>query len=212
MATLPDNRIRLPAAKIDFANDVGLSGLNHDSYPQPSGQARYDHMRMFLIGLLAQQASFEEPTEFREGSPWFDLNVMALKIRLGNSWVSYAEAIPLTEPDTDGNIVTLAEWYTAVQGVLTGLSPEVVFSGICNANSVTSITIPESLQSALNSDSRVFLYINGALVNPHNCSLVGSPPTTISLAGVVLSNGDTFIVSIRRIGGDTYLPTTVVIS
>jgi len=202
----------LPSAKIDFVNDVGLSGQNHDNYPAPSSQARYDHHRMFLIGLLTQQASFEEPTEYREGSPWFDLNTMSLKIRLGNAWVSYANAISLTTPDTDGNVITLAEWYEAVQDTLTSLAPEVLFSGVCSSNSVSSISIPESLQSSLYADSRVFLHINGALVDPHNCSLVGNPPTTIRLSGVVLSSGDVFIVSIRRISDATYLPTTIVIN
>lgn len=104
--TLPDNRIKLPAGEIDFDNTVGTTGQSHDLYPYPGHQPRYDHMRMYLIGLLSQQASFDEPTEYREGTVWFNLNTMALMIRLDNAWVTYADAI-LMEPGT-----TLSQFYT----------------------------------------------------------------------------------------------------
>ena len=207
----PDNRIRFPAARIDFATDVGITGQDHDNYPMPQGQARYDHMRMTLIGLLAQQASFSEPTQYREGSAWFDLNTLTMKIRKGNSWVSYAEAIALTAPGTSGSPLTLAEWYATVSDTLTSLAPEVVFTGQCSANGTGSITIPQSLQASVVTESRVFLYINGHLVSPLDCSLIGTPPTGISLSGAVLSAGDTFVVSIRRISPATFLSTSVVV-
>jgi hypothetical protein len=209
--SLPDNRIKFPATKIDFATTVGVSGQDHDSFPAP-GQARYDHMRMFLIGLLAQQASLTEPIQYRDGTPWFDLNTFSLKIRVGTSWVSYADAIALTEPDDDGKVVTLGAWYAAVQATLVNLAPEVVFSGQCNANNVSLVNLPESIQGKLSSDSRVFLYVNGSLVNPHNCTLLGSPtPTTLRLSGVELSNGDTFVAVIRRISSSTFLGSSIVV-
>jgi hypothetical protein len=211
MTTLPDNRLRFPTPKIDFTNDVGITGQDHDNYPLPQGQARFDYLRMVMISLLAQQSSFSAPTQYRDGTPWFDLNTLTLKIRKGNAWVSYADVIGLTEPDTNGNVTTLAEWYAAVSDTLVSLAPEVVFSGKCTASGISNITIPTSLQSPLTTDSRVFLYINGSLVDPHNCSLVGTPPTTIRLSGVVLSSGDAFVVSIRRVSAATYLPTTIVI-
>jgi hypothetical protein len=210
MATLPDNRIRLPAVKIDFSADVGVTGQLHDLYPSPSGQARYDHMRMFLIGLLAQQASYSEPTQYRDGTPWFDLNTLCLKIRRNGAWAPISDSVGLSE-DSDGNVVTLSDWYTAAQEILVNQAPEVVFSGVCRTDSVAEITIPSSLQASLHSDSRVFLFINGGLVDPRNCSLIGTPATTIRLSGVVLSDGDTFVVSIRRIGATTFLSTTVVV-
>ncbi len=208
---MPDNRLRFPSTRIDFEMDVGVAGQDHDSFPAP-GQARYDHMRLFLIALLAQQASFDEPSQYRDGTPWFDLNTFTLKIRSGSEWVSYADTIALTEPDDDGQVVTLANWYASVKDALVGISPEVVFSGSCTVDGVNVIPIPDSVQSALNSESRVFCYIGGALVNPHNCSLVGSPtPTTIRLSNIVLNDGDTFTVVIRRISATTYLETSVVI-
>jgi hypothetical protein len=205
--SIPDCRIRLPAAKIDFDADVGTTGQAHDDFPAPGAQARYDHFRSFLIGLLAQQASEEEPTQYRNGTSWFDLTTNTLKIRSGDEWVSLAEAISLTEPDTDGAVVTLASWYESLQALLTGLSPEIVFSGSCSVDDVTTITIPESVQSSIHTDSRVFLYINGSLVDPRNCSVIGT--TTIRLSNVVLMDGDVFTANIRRISASTFLASSV---
>lgn len=208
----PDNRIKLPGPLIDFADDVGTTGQDHDDYPAPGTQARYDHQRLYLIGLLAQQSSFSEPSQYRDGTPWFDLNTLTLRIRRENSWISYADAIALTEPDSNNDVITLSAWYEAVQELLSGLSPEIVFSGRCTVNNTTVITIPESIRTNLVSDSRVFFYINGILVRPDNCTIIGSPtPTTIRLSGTALNNGDEFTVNIRRITGATFLTSNVVV-
>ena len=92
--TTPDQRIRLPGAKINFSTDVGTTGQDHDTFPAP-GQARYDHMRMYLLGLLSNQASYSEPTQYREGSFWFDLNTLTFKIYVNDSWSSLSETILL---------------------------------------------------------------------------------------------------------------------
>jgi|2_EtaG_2_1085320.scaffolds.fasta_scaffold03911_6 hypothetical protein len=207
MPTTPDNRVRLPAAKIDFATDVGVASQDHDDYPPPQGQARFDHMRMFLIGLLSQQSSFLEPTEFRDGTPWFDLNTLQLKIRLSGAWVSYAEAIVLEEDD-DGT-TTLADWFNAVSSSLGTLAPEVIFNGTATADSQISITIPESLRIYLFADSRPIVYKNGLLLDPRNSNLdSGSNPTSVGLTGGdELDTGDTFTVMIRRVPNETwYIP------
>lgn len=209
---IPDNRIRFSSTRIDFETEVGVTGQDHDDYPAAGGQARYDWMRMFLLGLLSCQSSSEEPTQYREGTPWFDLNTHTLKIYSGNGWVSVSDAIGLTEPDTNGDVVTLSSWYTTVQDLLVGLAPEVVFSGQCNADNITTIDVPETLRSNLVSDSRVFMHINGLLVKPTSCALIGSPtPTTIRLSGLSLSNGDSFTVIIRRVPSTTYYGTSVVV-
>lgn len=206
----PNNTIRFPAPLIDFEAAVGETGQDHDTYPAPGGQARYDWMRLFLIGLLAQQSSYEEPSQYRQGTPWFDLNTFSLKIRSGDAWVSYAEAIALTEPDTNGQIVTLKSWYDSVQSLLVGLGTPVFFTGRCTADNTTTITIPAALQSAIGAESRVFLYINGTLVSPLACGLVGSPsPTTIRLSGLSLSSGDTFIADIRQVPNSTFHTSSV---
>ncbi len=207
---LPDNRIVFTPTRLDFATDVGLTGQEHDSYPAPGSQARYDWFRSVMIGLLAQQSSYEAPTQYRDGTPWFDLNTLTLKIRKDGAWVSYAEVIGLTEPDTDGNFTTLADWFTSANETLTNLAPE-VFSGQCTTDDVSDIPIPTALQSYLASDSRVFLHINGLFVDPRNCSLLGSPPTTIRISGATLGAGDSFSVSVRRISTSTFMSTAVVI-
>jgi len=203
--TTPDNRVRLPAAKIDFSTDVGLASQDHDSYPPPQGQARFDHMRMFLIGLLAQQSSYQEPTQYRDGTPWFDLNTLQIKIRKGSEWVPYADAIALEE-DEDGNITTLADWFAAVSSSLGSLAPEIVFSGTVSADDQTSITIPTSLRTFLYSDSRPFVYKNGLLIDPRNTRLdPGSNPTAVDFTGgEQLDTDDTFTVMIRRIPSETW--------
>lgn len=113
---IPDNRIRTPAPPIDFADDVGETGQEHDNYPEP-GQARYDWMRMFLIGLLANQASYSEPVNYRKGSLWFDLNDEVLKIRTGEGvagtqWTD----IPVVIEVSPG--LSLKGWFDAVSASL----------------------------------------------------------------------------------------------
>jgi hypothetical protein len=120
---LPDNRIRIQPPLIDFESDVGETGQNHDNFPDP-GQARYDWMRMFLIGLLANQASYDEPVNYRKGSFWFDLNTSVLKVRTGEGvagteWSNFAEVVEVT----DG--VTLKDWFDAVSA---GLADRLVSS------------------------------------------------------------------------------------
>jgi hypothetical protein len=113
---LPDNRMRFPAPPIDFEDDVGDTGQDHDSFPEP-GQARYDWMRMAVIALLSNQSSFNEPVNYRVGTPWLDLNTWTLKIRTGDGvkgteWSDFSEVIQVT----DG--VTLKSWFEAISSDL----------------------------------------------------------------------------------------------
>lgn len=206
MMSLPDNRIRFPSTKINFTNDVGITSQDHDDYPPPQGQARYDHMRMFLIGLLSQQSSTTEPTEKRDGTPWFDLNTFTLKIWINGEWKLYSDAIPM---ETN---VTLQDWYKSVSGTLASLAPELFFAGVCTSNGISDITIPTNLQSQIYQDSYAFVYVNGLLIDPREAQFVGSPsPTTIRLTTVELENNDTFVVTIRRIPSGSFVASNVVI-
>ncbi len=210
--TLPDNRIRLPSTKIDFTADVGDTGQDHDSYPPPQGQARYDHMRMFLMGLLAQQSSYTEPTQYRDGTPWFDLNDSTIKIRSGSEWVHLSDVISVQQ--TSGTSTqSLTEFVTQVLAAIPNITPEVVFSGVATADNVTSIPIPESLRSGLNSDSRPFVYINGLLVDPRNTRLEpGANPSTVILVTNNLDTGDLFTVNIRYVPSTTFYSQSVTAS
>ena len=113
----PDARIVLPPTPIDFAIDVGETGQDHDTYPSPDTQARFDLMRMYLIGLLANQASIgdDEPTQFRNGTLWMDLTENALKIRKDDEWVPAGDGILLAEG------VTLGDFYADFLSL--GLTP-----------------------------------------------------------------------------------------
>lgn len=208
--TLPDNRIRLSSAKIDFETEVGVASQDHDTYPESGGQARFDHMRMYLIGLLSQQSSFLQPAQKRDGTPWFDLNTLSLKIWRNGTWELYSDAIPL---EIDGEtIVTLRQWYQSVSGTLESLVSELFFAGTCTLTGVSDITIPVDIRSQIYSDSRAFVFVNGQSIDPREVQFVGSPnPTILRLLTVELEANDTFTVSIRRIPSSSFMSTNVVV-
>lgn len=138
MTQLPDNRINLQGPLIDFPDSVGTTGQAHDNFPAP-GPARYDWMRSYLIALLAHQASFTQPVEFRLGSIWFDLNDSFFKYRAANPgpiittegdvWNDIADGIKLDEG------LSLATWYEEVKEIIGGIDPSVssIFSRLTNA-------------------------------------------------------------------------------
>ena len=168
MAVLPDNRFVLPAPLIDFTNDVGETGQQHDSFPSGGQQARYDWFRMALIALLANQSSHHEPINYRAGSLWYDLHETLLKIRTGegtagSSWSSLADAIGL-----DGT--TLAQWYTEASALLANVKPQASFSGHA-ASTTYQIPIPVSLQPDVSGRARTM-----AAICPPNPLAVFSAP------------------------------------
>ena len=165
---------------------------------------------MFLIGLLAQQSSSSEPTEYRDGTPWLDLTEGILKIRFNGAWVPYSQVISVEQDESGANTKTLAEFYTEIEEALTNLSPEITFSGSASADGVTLIPIPASLRTYIFANSRPFVYINGELIDPRNTRIQpGATPTAIILTNVTLSTGDTFTVSIRRIPDATFYSESV---
>jgi hypothetical protein len=205
--TTPDQRIRLPGAKIDFSTEVGTTGQDHDTFPAP-GQARYDHMRMYLLGLLSNQASYNEPTQYREGSFWFDLNTLTIKQHINGAWSSLSEAILL---DQDGSTVTsLADWYKSTVDVVNSIKPDVTFSGAVTTVA-TVISIPSTLTvTGLN---RCFLWVNGKLVDPRKCQLIGgNTPTSIKLpTSLALAVSDTFTVVLKHMASKDFYVTDVVV-
>jgi len=205
--TTPDQRIRLSGAKINFSDDVGTTGQDHDTFPAP-GQARYDYMRMYLLGLLSNQASYSEPTQYREGTPWFDLNTLTLKLYVNGSWSSLSETILL---DQDGSTVTsLADWYKSVVGAINSIKPDVTFSGKTTVMA-TVIPIPSTL--TVTDLNRCFLWVNGKLVDPRKCQLVGgSTPTSVKIpTSLALAANDTFTVVLKHIASKDFYVTDVVI-
>lgn len=184
-----DNRIRLPGPKINFNVDVGATGQDHDNYPSP-GQARYDHLRMFLIGLLSQQSSIHPPTQYRDGTPWMDTSTdpPTLKINVNGQWVDYGTTIRVGDPN-----IPLTDWCSNSQATLDALSPEMTFSGTASGNS-SNIQIPGPLRQAITTKSHPFVWINGLLVDPRLCSIQSN---AIVLAGLTLIASDRFTVHIK---------------
>jgi len=211
-----DNRIKFPPTTVDFSA-VGTTGQDHDNYPAPGSQARYDHQRMVIIGLLSNQSSTSAPTEFREGTLWFDLNDFSIKIYSDQGFRHLAETIAVSTVDEEDNntssILSLAEWYERASGILASSAPEITFSGLSENDVVTTIPIPDSLRDQLFSDSRPFVYKNGILLDPRLTTLEpGSNPNAINIdSNDALGNGDRFTVLIKRIPNDQFYITDVVV-
>lgn len=194
---LPDNRIRFPATRLDFDASVGVTGQDHDTYPSAGQQPRYDWMRMFLIGLLSNQSSFSEPSQYRQGTLWFDLNTLAMKVWVENStgdgsWQLLSEVIKLGD-------TTLSDWYQQVSDIVAASAPIITFGGTSSNDGATNISIPESVRSAVNPERNVpFVYKNGVLIDPRNCQLLST--TTIQLInGASINNGETFFVELKNV-------------
>ncbi len=196
MVATPDFRIRFDAPRIDFGPD-GLGtdeGLPVDSYPAPGSQARYDHMRSVILGLLAHQASVDTPAVAKPGAFWFDLNDATLKVYLNGEWSAFSTVLGLA----DG--VTLQQWYDQSAAFVAAFAPEVTFTGTVVADGTAQFNIPASLRSSLTSTSRPYVWVNGLLQDPRLATLVGSPtPTTIRLTGYELQAGDAVTVVLRSV-------------
>ena len=209
--TLPDYRIKFPAPLIDFSADVGLTGQAHDEYPAPGTQARYDHLRLYLIGLLTNQASYLLPLEYSEGTIWFDLNTTALKTYFNNQWQQIANAIVLT---SEGETTTLADWYTnQATIILKSLAPEVVFGGRSTISGIFRIPIPSNMYPYIFIDSRIFMTVNSTHnLDPREVAIVtvGSQKF-IDISPNELDANDLFYVSIRRIPNATFSTENIII-
>lgn len=212
---LPDNRLRLPAPLIDFTNDVGTTGQDHDDFPEP-GQARFDWMRMYLVALLAHQSSYDEPTQYREGTVWFDLNNNTLKMPVitseGTTWEPISKFIAVEDGADEAATTTLYEWFQEAEVLLASIKPSATWSGSA-ANATTQIPIPASAQAtAALDDMRAFVWVNGLLLDPRNTTIQGGGcPTCIELSGGdSLVAGDTFTVKIEYISDANFVQADVV--
>ena len=198
---IPDNRLRLPGPLIDFTNDVGLTGQQHDTYPAP-GQARYDWARMSFIALLANQASYDMPLNYRLGTPWFDLNTMTLKIRTGSGvagsdWSPFSDVISLEH--TSSGDLTLSAWYATAAAALASIRPQSTYSGRAVNDDVDNIPIPLSVQTAIYAETRPFVWVNGLLVDPRDVQIdPGVCPTKLNLVHHLALN-DRFTVLLTNI-------------
>lgn len=203
-----DNRLQFPPTKIDFSDDVGLTGQDHESVPQP-GQARYDHILMWMIGLLAHQSSEYSsgtglPNEARVGSIWYpsDLDSFLYTKDNGSTWQTIADAIAVAfDADNPDDIVSLSEWYATAKAILDGVLPKLMWRGSSNNYSVESIPIPSSLASIINplKDSLTpLVYKNGLLLDPTHTRFSSCCTLVELLSGEKLDKGDKFIVIVEK--------------
>jgi len=198
--SLPDNRMRFPAPLIDFVNDVGVTGQDHDNYPDAGQQPRYDWMRMTLISLLSLQSSYSQPTQYRIGTPWFDLNTNTLKIYNGTDFVPIAEVISTGLVDGSSSAVSLADWLTSADSILSQLTHKITFSGSASQDTAI-IPIPESIRSYIADTARPIVYADGILIDPRNCKFNEGCISQIELLnGVELQQGQRFTVFIDSFG------------
>jgi hypothetical protein len=208
--SLPDYRIRFPAPLIDFAADVGLTGQAHDNYPEAGAQARFDHLRLYLIGLLSNQASFITPTEHSDGTIWFDLSENYFKTFNDNKWRDIADNIVL-RAGTD--TISLSDWYqNQASVILNSLAPEVVFGGRCSTAGLSRIPIPSDFTKYIKSDSRIFLTVNGISIDSREVRFIQvGIQKNIDISPSEFDAGDVFFVSIRRIPNETYYTESIII-
>jgi len=208
--SIPDYRIRFPSAKIDFDEDVhggSPDGQDVNDFPEP-GQARYDWMRMVVIGLLANQSSEEEPLNFKIGSLWFNLNDEFFKYFDGNDWAELANAIRIGETN-------LKEWSELVDETVGKVTEAASFTGVADVNNITEIDIPDSALAAASYDNNhPILYKNDLLIDPRLTAFNLDKNKVLLLdneAGSVdLRRNDRYTIIIQRL--DTVVPETIIVS
>lgn len=208
---MQDNRLRFPTTEIDFANDVGLTGQDHDDFPAANAQPRWDWLLMWFISLLANQSSTNEPTNYREGTLWLDMSTNVLRIRFNNAWRSLADVISVEETgENTEQITTLQEWYDATKEVLNSAAAESTFSGISTVDGATNIPIPDGLPVNVD-NQKPFVWINGVMVDPRNVRFIGD--TTVSLVnGIEINEDDRFTVVLKNITDELFHVPSVVLS
>ena len=199
-----DNRIRLSSTKIDFTNDVGVTGQDHDLFPEAGDPFRFDHMRMFLIGLLANQSTnIGYPSNYRIGTMFYDQNNDGeMKIAGDISGTPTEDFVDLSNHialyDQDGNKITLTDWFRLIQAQVESFTKKITFSGISSDNNIKIIPIPLSIQSLIVSNMRPIVFINGILVDPRHTRFSSGSPVSIELLDdIELDSADEFTVIIQ---------------
>jgi len=208
--TIPDYRIRFPSDKIDFDEDVygnSPDGQDVNDYPA-AGQARYDWMRMVVMGLLANQSSEDEPLNYKIGTLWMNLNDEFYKYFNGEEFSEVANAIRIGD-------MNLREWSELAEETIGKVTEAASFSGTAEVNHVTEIDIPDAaITSAAYLNNHPVIYVNNLLIDPRLTSFNIDRSKVMLLDNEIgsleLKKNDTYIVLIQRL--DTIVPETVIVS
>lgn len=187
-----DNRLQFPeSAEIDFVNDVGLTGQDHDNYAEPGTLPRYDWMRMILLGILASQSSRDEPTQYRPGTLHYDLNTFFYKCMKENNFEDIAKCMEIMGE-------SLYEWSQETEEKRRRFQLTGTFSGIAHDQS-NVINIPNNLQEISQTPNKPYLFKNGRIINPALTQFNSGCPVAIELSGsAVLASDDKFTVFIKQ--------------
>lgn len=187
-----DNRFQFPeSSEIDFINDVGLTGQDHDNYAEPGTLSRFDWMRMIILGLLANQASREKPTQYRPGTLHYNLEAFFYECVKDGNFESLSKCIEIMN-------LSLYDWSQIIEAKRERFQPSGVFSGIARSKAST-ISIPINLQSIAKSPNRPYLFKNGKITDPALAQFNSGCPVAVELSGnATLQTDDVFTVFIRQ--------------
>lgn len=192
-----DNRIRLDETPVDFTVSDYVDQL-HSKYPSPNTQARYDYMRTYLIGLLSNQSSDEEPFEKRIGTLWLNKKLMQLLLYDGEKFDAFAKFISVETEENE--VISLQSLIDDIRGLLSFVGPAVVWSGIFTEDEVNEIPIPEEYR--IYSEivgMQAFVWINGLLIDPRSTTIDPQNNTKIDLIGVNPEPRQRFTVKLEKI-------------
>lgn len=193
---IPDNRIKLQPTEVDFVNDVGVTGQQHDHYPSPDSAPRYDWMRLYLIGLLSNQSSIgEQPLNFRDGTLWYDKETGEYKYHDSDNEQTFMPLANGIKIDT----TSLSNIIDDLRNSVGLMRRTATFSGVSNIDT-NIINIPSNIQEvASESDNYPILYKNGLLIDPRLVSFSEGCPVCIELEGdAELEADDKFTIFIQR--------------
>jgi hypothetical protein len=169
-----DNRIRLDETPVDF-DKSGTTGQLHDEYPAARSQARYDQMRTFLMGLLANQSCDEsivtgsEPYEKRVGTLWYKKHAKLFSLFAnkteGDAWDdALAKYIGV---QTGEEVESIQSAIDSIRAMLAYAAPRLIWCGYFVSDSARSIPVPDEYQAYLSDEHMLpMLYIAGKFIDP----------------------------------------------
>lgn len=189
-----DNRIRLDQTPVDFSvtDDVDQ---NHSSYPSGNTVPRFDLMRSYLIGLLSNQSSDNEPLEKRIGTFWFNKDKGNIFIYNGEEWDLLSKYISV---ESFGNLQSAID---NIMSFIAFVGPKVVWSGVFTSDEVNSIPVPEEFQEYTTSvvGMQPFVFVDGLLIDPRKTIINEQTPVQIDLIGVDVKPNQEFTVKLEKV-------------
>jgi hypothetical protein len=181
-----DNRIRLDQTPVDDSVRDKTGDL-HDDYPSPNNAARYDFMQSYLIGLLSNQSSEDEPLEKHPGMTWFNKQTLMLMLYWDEAFNNLSNYIGVDTEDIDSEETvtrSLQDVLTEILGALQFVGPRVIWSGVFTTDEANEIPIPDDYQGyAAMPGMKPLVYLDGLLLDPRTTIIQPGNNTTIFITG-----------------------------